>query len=101
MWSLYVPVLNRLIRDKPGVAPATAISACCVPPPSHVGLVRIRNPNGEPVEWGVAMGGEVKNKFMSVVHIALRVDRLEVAPGQRTILPIKRDRFDPVERILK
>src|SRR4029453_2825115 len=67
MWSLFHAALNGLIRNGPGVAPASQIASACMPPECNVAFVLIRNPQGEPVDFDATGLREMKNVFVAVV----------------------------------
>lgn len=94
--------LDRLVGDEPGVAPAAEILAASVTPAGDVRFIYVGHAGGASVERDVAGLGEVEDVFVTIVHVALRVDRLEMACGKRFATGgMGGDGFDPVERVLK
>src|SRR5205823_11080041 len=97
MRPLLFAALDRLIRNEPRVAAATFVPSPRVRPAGDVALVLIRNAEREAVDVDFAADGEMENVFVTIVHESFRADRLEVT--ERAI--IDRDRFDPMDGVLK
>jgi hypothetical protein len=55
MWPLIRAALDRLIRNEPRIATATAGASLSVSPARNVALVRVSNADSQPIEWSVAM----------------------------------------------
>ena len=77
--SFFLPALDRLVGNEPGVSPATEIFAAGVSPARDIALVLIRHAQSEPVDFNAAGLGEVKNVFVTIVQKSLRVNWLEMA----------------------
>src|ERR1700736_244902 len=75
--------LNRLVGNEPRVPAAASILSLGVAPARNIALVRIRYPEGEPVDRRVAFRREMKNVFVTIVEVARGTDRLEVPTRTR------------------
>ena len=102
MWSLILPGPDCFVGDEPGVAPAAAIDPLGVLPACDVRFVGIGNPGGSTIEWNGPGPGEVEHELVAVVHISLRIDRLEVACTDNLVIAgLDGNRLDPVEGVLE
>jgi hypothetical protein len=78
MRALFVAALDRLVRDKPGIAAAARIAPAGVAPTRDVALVRVRNTERQSVDGRSAFRREVEDVFVAVVEETRRANRLEV-----------------------
>src|ERR1700704_2089189 len=78
MRPVAVAPLNGLVRDEPGVA-AAAQAAGSAAPRADFRLVLIGDTGREPIETGRPGWREVEDELVTVVHIAIAVDRLLMA----------------------
>ena len=79
MRSLARAPLDCFVRNKPGVAATTPVTAARVAPARDVRLVGVGNAERETVERRLSFRSEVENIFVAVVQKARRTDRLEMA----------------------
>ena len=95
-------LLDRLIRNEPGVAAATLVAPAGVTPARDIALVLIRNAEREPIDRCLPFRREMKNVFVTIIQKTRRTDRLEVSARNRfAALVLDRDRLDPVDRVLE
>src|SRR5438067_2319299 len=87
MRTLPGTLVNRFVRDKPGIASAAFVPPIGVRPSLDIRLVHVRNPNGQTINFAFPLWCEVKNKLVAVVDEALGVDRLEVSVRRDTSFP--------------
>ena len=79
MRSLLRATLDCFVRNEPGVAAATPVTAARVAPARDVRLVGVGNAEREAVERRLAFWREMENIFVAIVQKARRTDRLEMA----------------------
>src|SRR3954453_18773534 len=106
--TILVPVLNRVVRDEPGVPPASQVATARLPA-ADVRSVLVGNTNRTAVERRSSLWREMKDELVAVVHEARAVDRLVVT--DRNVLVernsrsgcvlFNRDGLDPVDRVLE
>ena len=71
--------MNRLVRDKPGIAAASLVCPFGVGPTFDIALVRIRNPDAQTVNWSVSALGEMENEFVTISNKSVGPNRLKMA----------------------
>ena len=68
MRSLFRPALDRLVRNKPGVAATAPITPAGVAPARDVRLVRVGHAEGKSIERRLSVRREVENIFVAIVQ---------------------------------
>lgn len=97
MWAFLLAVLDRFIRNEPGVPAAAFVSPARVRPPSNVALVLIGNTEREAIDIDLSIARKMENVFVAVIEESFRADWLEMA--ERPVFD--GDRLDPVDRVLQ
>ena len=108
MRSILLSVLDRLVRDEPGI-PAAPKPRGRAPPASDVRRILIAHAHGPAIDRGLASRREVEDELVAVVQKARAVDRFVVADREVLIESrvrtrhrfFDRDRLDPVDGVLQ
>src|SRR5262245_14101390 len=108
MRPVAVAALDRVVRNEPGIAPASEPFAG--PGPSlNVRDILVRNADSAPIKRRFAIGREVKDELVTVVDETIAVDGLVVAYRHVAIesgrpacrRSVDGNRLDPVDRVLE
>ena len=71
-------------------------------PSSDVRFVGIGNSGGPTIEGNGPVSREMEHELVAVIHISLRIDRLEVACTDNLVIAgLNGNRLDPVEGVLE
>ena len=94
MRTILVAALDRLVRDEPGIAAAAAVVAAVLPARDVRGVL-IRHADRPAIERRAAVGREMEDELVAVVHEPGAVDWLVVADGDiaSSLPPRRRDRL--------
>src|ERR1051325_11753307 len=97
MRALFRATLDCFVRNEPGFAATTFVTAARMGPTRDIAFVLIRDAESEPVDVDLATDREMKNVFVAIVEKSFGTDRFEMAERAT----IDRDGLDPVNRILE
>jgi hypothetical protein len=108
MRPFLVAALNRVVGQEPGVAAASQTRSGLLPA-RHIRGVLILHADGLAVDRGIAGPAEMEDELVAIVEEPLAVYGLVVADGNVAGKPgarsgqgfFDRDRFDPVDDVLK
>src|SRR6185437_15632862 len=78
MRSLLCAAADGFVGNEPVVAAAAFVVPIRVTPSANVRFVHVRDADGKAVNRRIAGAGEMKDVFVAIRHVAMRIDRLEM-----------------------